>query len=151
MKIVVVATLLTASLVGVAAPAHADDQAPTVDQVVALMAELTDPGRPAASKNDIVTPGFSPDEAGTIDDQLNRMNARGRILPLPFIVTDIESAPNNCAGATIATGGSPRQSTSGKPVLLVNQGGRRLTTHDSAIAEINVLFHEATRYRGYVP
>ena len=50
---------------------------PTVDQVVAVMAELTDPNRPAASKTDIVTPGFAPDEAQTIDDHLNQMNADG--------------------------------------------------------------------------
>ena len=46
---------------------------PTVDQVVAIFAELTDPDKPAASKTDIVTPGFSPEEAGTIDDHLNRI------------------------------------------------------------------------------
>ncbi|WP_428340760.1 hypothetical protein [Mycobacterium sp.] len=115
------------------------------------MAELTDPSKPAANKTDIVTPGFSPDEAGTIDDHLNRMNARGRILPLPFIVTDIQPAPNNLAGATLATGGSPRQSTNGRPIVLVDQGGHWLITHDSAIAEMDVLFREATRYRGYVP
>jgi hypothetical protein len=43
---------------------------PTVDQIAAIMAELTDPNKPAASKTDIVTPGFSPDEAATIDDHL---------------------------------------------------------------------------------
>jgi hypothetical protein len=68
MKIVVAAVLLAASLAGVTVPAtaYADESVPTVDQVVAVMAELTDPGRPAASKTDIVTPGFAPDEAGTI-------------------------------------------------------------------------------------
>ena len=45
------------------------------------MAELTDPNIPAANKNNIVTPGFSPDEAQTIDDHLNQMNGRG-LLPL---------------------------------------------------------------------
>jgi hypothetical protein len=47
MKIVVAATLLAASLV-VPANAQADD-VPTVHQVVAIMAELTDPNVPAAS------------------------------------------------------------------------------------------------------
>ena len=62
------------------ATAHADcsdpDQppctgrVPMVDQVVGIMAELTDPNIPAVNKGDIVTPGFSPDEAGTIDNHL---------------------------------------------------------------------------------
>jgi hypothetical protein len=47
-------------------------------------------------KTDIVTPGFAPDEAGTIDDHLNRMR---NSLPLPFVVTDIQPAPNDFAGA----------------------------------------------------
>jgi hypothetical protein len=75
----------------------------TVDQVLAIMAELTDPNIPAANKADVVTPGFSPEEAGTIDDYLNQMNARGRILPLGFVVTDIQPAPNNSAGVDFAT------------------------------------------------
>jgi hypothetical protein len=73
-----------------AAPAYADDcgdpgqppctgPVPTTDQVVAVMAELTDPNKPAADKTDIVTPGFTPDEAQTIDDHLHRMD--GRTLP----------------------------------------------------------------------
>jgi hypothetical protein len=146
-----VATTLAAALIVTPATAYADEPVPTVDEVVAVMAGLTDPDIPAANKGNIVSPGFAPDEAGTIDDQLNRMNARGRILPLPFIVTDIQPAPNNFAGATLATGGSPRQSTTGRPIVLVDQGGHWLITQDSAIAEMNVLFHEATRYRGYVP
>jgi hypothetical protein len=58
--------------------------------VVAIMAELTDPDIPAANKTNIVTPGFSPDEAGTIDDHLNRSR---RNLPLNFVVTDIHPHP----------------------------------------------------------
>jgi hypothetical protein len=77
-----VATTLAAALIASPATAYADDPVPTVDQVVAIMAELTDPGRPAASKTDIVTPGFAPDEAGTIDDHLRRMD--GRSLPINF-------------------------------------------------------------------
>jgi hypothetical protein len=151
MKTVAAATMLAAFLTVVAPAAAHADSVPAVDEVVAVMAELTDPGIPAVNKGNIVSPGLAPDEAGTIDDQLNRMNARGRILPLPFIVTDIQPAPNNFAGATLATGGSPRQSTNGRPIVLVDQGGHWLITHDSAIAEMNALFHEATRYRGYVP
>jgi hypothetical protein len=70
MKIVTAALLLAASL-AVPATAHADcgdpgqasctGPVPTVDQVVAIMAELTDPNKPAASKSDAITPGFAPE------------------------------------------------------------------------------------------
>jgi hypothetical protein len=62
------------------------------------MAELTDPNRPAASKSGVVIPGLAPDEAGTIDDHLNSLNSRG-YLPYNFVVTDIQPAPDNFAGA----------------------------------------------------
>jgi len=77
MRTAVFAISLALFLTGAATPAsvHADcgDQgqppctgpAPTTDQVVAIMAELTDPDKPAAAKTDIVTPGFTPDEAQT--------------------------------------------------------------------------------------
>jgi hypothetical protein len=118
---------------------------PTVDQVVAIFAELTDPDRPAASKTDIVTPGFSPEEAGTIDDHLNRSR---RNLPLNFVVTNIQPAPNNLAGATLATVGNPRQSTYARPIVLVDQGGRWLITHDSAVIEANAFWSAEDRYMG---
>jgi hypothetical protein len=86
-----------AALIATPAKAYADDPVPTVDQVVAIMAELTDPGRPAASKTDILTPGFSLDEAGTVDDHLHRMDAVGGLLPPKFVVTDIQSAPGGYA------------------------------------------------------
>ena len=111
MKSAAAAMILAASL-SIPATAHADcgdpgqdpcaGPVPTVDQVVAIMAELTDPNRPAASKTDIVTPGFTEEEAGTIDDHLHRMDAFGGLLPPAFVVTDIESAPANTAGATVA-------------------------------------------------
>jgi hypothetical protein len=120
MKIAVTGMLLATSLAGITAPAtaRADDPVPTTDQVLAIMAELTDPNIPAANKGDIVTPGFTPDEAGTIDDHLNRMN--GKQLPLNFVVTDIEPAPTNLAGATLATVGAP----SPKQLRQTNSAGR---------------------------
>jgi hypothetical protein len=145
MKIAVTGMLLAATL---AAPATAQaDDGPSVDQVVAIMAELTDPDIPAANKGNIVTPGFSPDEAGTIDDHLNRSR---RQLPLNFVVTDIQSAPNNFAGATLATVGNPRQSTYARPIVLVDQGGHWLLTHDSAITEMDAFWSAADRST-YVP
>ena len=152
MKIAAAALLLAASL-AVPATAHADcgdpgqppctGPVPTVDQVVAILDKLTDPGIPAVSKTDIVAPGFSPDEAGTIDDHLNRMNAHGGILPLPFVVTDIQPAPNNFAGATLETNGSILQGTRPRPIVLVDQGGHWLITHDTAMTELDVFWRAA--------
>ena len=116
---------------------------PTVDQVVAIMADLTDPDIPAANKTDIVAPGFSPDEAGTIDDHLNRMRAPS--LPLPFIVSDIEPAPDSLAGATLATAGGFHQRTLPSPIVLVSHGGHWSITHDSAMSEMNLFWETAER------
>ena len=111
MKLAVAAMILAA---GITAPAtaHADcgdpgqdpctGPVPTVDQVVAVMVELTDPNKPSASKTDIVTPGFDPEEAGKADDHLHRMDVAG-LLPLPFIITNIQPAPNNFAGSVTGT------------------------------------------------
>ena len=106
------------------------------------MAELTDPDVPAANKGNVVTPGFSPGEAGTIDDHLNRERKH---LPLPFVVADIQPAPDNWAGATLATAGGPRQHTHARPVVLVSQGGHWLLTHDSAMAELDAFWHAEHR------
>jgi hypothetical protein len=153
MKIVAAALLLAASL-AVPAPAHADcgdpgqdpctGPVPTVDQVVGIMQQLTDPNIPAASKGNIVTPGFSPDEAGTIDDHLHRMNAVG-LLPLHFVVTDVQPAPNNFAGATVANTGSFRQITPAGPIVLVDQGGHWLLTQHSAMSAMDAYWYNANR------
>jgi hypothetical protein len=147
MKAAVSAVVLAASLTGVVTPAmaHADEPVPTTDEVVAIMAELTDPNIPAANKGNIVTPGFSPDEAGTIDDHLNRMLAHGGILPLGFVVSDIQPTANSSAGATLATGGNARERTYARPILLVDQGGHWRITHDSATDELDAFWRAASR------
>ena len=137
-----VATTLAAALIPTPAMAYAD-AVPTTDKVVAVLAGLTDPNIPAANKTNVVTPGFAPEEAGTIDDHLNRMNAFGGILPLPFVVTDIEPAPNDSAGATVEITGSFRQRTNPHPIVLVDQGGHWLITHDTAMAEMDVIWQAA--------
>jgi hypothetical protein len=148
MKIVTAALLLAASL-AVPATGHADcgdpgqdpctGPVPSADQVVGIMAELTDPGRPAASKTDIVTPGFAPDEAGTIDDRLNNLNGRGYI-PFHFDVTDIQPAPGNTAGATVAVPNTfPYRSVHPCPIVLVNQGGHWMIVHDAAMVWLNAM------------
>ena len=147
MKTVAAAVLLAASLAA-PATAHADD-VPSVDQVVAIMAELTDPDIPAANKGNIVTPGFSPDEAGTIDDHLNRM--RHRSLPLNFVVSDIQPAANDIAGATVATVGNAYQRTVAKPIVLVDQSGHWLITHDTAVSELDLFWRAASRHIAVVP
>jgi hypothetical protein len=141
-----IATTLAAALIASPAKAYADS-VPTVDQVVAVLAELTDPNIPGANKGNIVTPGFSPDEAGTIDDHLNRMNAfwGGVLLPPNFVVTDIQPAPANMAGATVATTGGYKRRTHPRPIVLVNQGGHWLITHDTAVNELDAIWDATFR------
>lgn len=155
-RVVMAAALIAAPAVVVTAalPAYADcgdpgqpactGPVPTVDEVVALFARLTDPDVPAANKTDVVTPGFTPEEAGTIDDHLNRMNA-DRLLPLNFVVTDIQPAPANLAGATLSVAGGFWQVAYPKPIVLVDQGGHWLITHDSAMTEMGVFWFDANR------
>jgi hypothetical protein len=81
MKSTAVAVLLAVALIAAPATAYADcgdpgqdpctGPVPTIDQVVAIMAELTDPNKPAADKTDIVTPGFTRaiDRSTTADRQ----------------------------------------------------------------------------------
>ncbi len=113
------------------------------------MSELTDPNIPAADKGNVVTPGFSPEEAATIDDHLHRMQAVN-IVPLSFVVTDIEPAPDSSAGATLATTGSFHQFTRPGPIVLVDQNGHWLITHDTAITVMNAFWYNATRRRPIV-
>ena len=151
-----IATTMAAALIASPATAYADCRdpgqdpctgpIPSVDEVVAIMDKLTDADIPAVSKTDIVTPGFSPDEAQKLDDRLNRM--RGPALPEHFVVTDIQPAPNNFAGATVASVGNPRQSTYPRPIVLVEQGGHWLITHDTALAKLESLYQAAVRHMG---
>jgi hypothetical protein len=117
---------------------------PTVDQVMAILGELTDPNIPAANKGNIVSPGFSPDEAGTIDDRLKQMNADG-LLPLGFVVTDIRSAPANLAGATVTSTGGFHQRSAPGPIVLVDQAGHWLITHDTAWTALDNFWYNANR------
>ena len=156
MKLVIATIAAAAALtvVPATAPAYADcgepgqppcgGPVPTVDDVGAILAKLTDPNIPAANKGNIVTPGFAPDEAGTIDDHLNRLNASG-YLPFNFVVTDIQPAPNNIAGATVAVPNGVRGTAPG-PIVLADQGGRWLITHETAMTALNVFWYNATRH-----
>lgn len=148
------AVLITApvTIVTAAPPAHADcgdpgqppcnGPVPTVDQVIDIMNALFNPNIPALDKSTIVTPPFTPDEAATIDDHLNRMGTRGS-LPTNWVVTNIQSAPNNFAGTTIAS------SISGAgPVVFVDQGGHWMITHDSAWTALDNIWYNVNRRGG---
>jgi hypothetical protein len=153
MKIAAAAMLLAVASVTAPAIARADcgepdepactGPVPTVDQVVALLAELMDPNRPNEDKNDVVTPDLSPESIGYLDTYLDgRLNAHGDF-PYDFVVTDIQPAPNNFAGATVAThANGHRTTTKPFPIVLVNQSGRWLLTRKSAINSVSeVLMH----------
>jgi hypothetical protein len=141
-----IATALAAALIVSPATAYADP-VPTTDEVVAVMAKLTDPGIPVVNKGDIVTPGLAPDEAGTADDHLNSLNSRG-YLPFNFIVTDIQPAPGNFAGATVtAPKDFPYKSIPPVPIVLISQSGHWSITHDAAMAFLNQIW-SSTRHRG---
>lgn len=149
---------MAAALITARAAAHADcgdpgqepctGPVPTVDQVVGIMDALTDDSVPAANKGNIVAPGFSPDEVGDIDNLLRRLHVGGMCgsyLPARFIVTDIQPAPNDFAGATLAVP-SGRRSTPPGPIVLVEQHGHWLITHDTATAALDAFDYNATRY-----
>jgi hypothetical protein len=87
-----------------------------------------------------VTPGFSPDEAGTVDDHLHRMDAFGGLLPPNFVVTDIQPAPGNFAGATVATSGGYKHATHPRSIVLINQGGHWLITNDTAMTVLDAIW-----------
>ncbi len=158
MKIAAAALLLGASLV-VPATSHADcgepeqpactGSVPAVDQVLDDMAELTNPSIPAINKGNVVTPGFSPEEAATVDDHLNRTNAAG-LLPYPFVVTDIVSAPANFAGVTVTAMGTFNQQSAPQYIVLFDRGGHWLITHDAAWAMLDHFWSNANRHRPVV-
>jgi hypothetical protein len=140
MKTIAAAILIAAPLV-VPATANADcgdpgqdlctGPVPTADEVMAIMGELTDPNIPAANKGDIVTPPFDDRQARGVDAILNYCRTWG-MLPVPFIVTDIQPAPNNMAGATVSNPRTWHLRAGGGPVVLVNQGGRWMITSETA-------------------
>lgn len=144
MKIAVTGMLLAASLAGTTAPATAHaDEVPTVDEVMAVVSGLIDSDIPAANKADIVTPGFTPEEAQEIDDHLHDMDAR-RYPPMNIVVSNIQPAPNNHAGATLAAHNGIKTTPPGQ-IVLVEQNGHRLITHDTAKTALDAFWHNSYR------
>jgi len=157
MKTAFAAMLLFAAFVATPATAHADcgdpgqppctGSVPTVDQVTDVMNALFDPNIPALNKTNVVTPGFTPEEAATIDDHLHSMDNVG-LLPLGWNVTNIQPAPANFAGATIAsTGRWWTQNGAPDPNVFVDQGGHWLITHDSAWTALDNTWYNVNRRR----
>ncbi|WP_343577495.1 hypothetical protein [Mycobacterium sp.] len=154
MKTAVAVMLLALASVTAPAIAHADcgdpgqpactGPVPTVDQVVADMAELTDPNIPAINKGNVVSPGFNPEEAATVDDHLNRTNAAG-LLAYNFVVTDIVPAPDNFAGVTVTVTGSFNQASAPQHIVLIDRSGHWLITHDAAWTMLDHFWYNATR------
>jgi hypothetical protein len=148
-----VATAMAAALIVSPATAYADcgdpgqdpctGPVPTVEQVVDIMKQLTDPNIPAVNKGNVITPPFTAEEAATLDHQLQVID--GPALPLPFIVTNIQPAPNNFAGATVETGGNRYQHTWPRSIVLVEEDGRWKITHDTAMPELHAFWLNGSR------
>ena len=147
------ASVLTATMIATPAPAHADcgdpgqdpctGPVPTVDEVVGIMQQLTDPNIPAVNKGNVITPPFTAEEAATLDHPLQVID--GPALPLPFIVTNIQPAPNHYAGATVETGGNRYQHTWPRSIVLVEQDGHWKITHDTAMPELHAFWLNGSR------
>jgi len=116
---------------------------PTVDQVMAIVNELINSDIPAANKTDIVTPGFTPDEAREIDDHLHDMDAR-RYPPMNIVISNIQPAPNNSAGATLSARNGFKTTPPG-PILLIEQNGHWLITHDTAKTLLDAFWNNSWR------
>lgn len=156
MRIAVTAVLLATTFTGLAVPATAaaacgdigqslcTGAIPTADEVLAVMAELTDPNIPAANKSNIVAPGFTPEEAQTIDERLRETQEAG-LLPYHFVVSDIQPAPNNSAGATVTSVGGFHEESAPEPIGLINRGGHWLIAHDTAVTALEHFWHNANR------
>jgi len=71
--------------------------------------------------------------------------------PPNFVVTDIEPAPANFAGATVATTGGYKHATRPRPIVLINQGGHWQITHDSAMTVLDALWNAGQRVPAYGP
>jgi hypothetical protein len=138
-------SVLMATMIAIPATAHADT-VPSVDQVTALLTELMDPNKPNADKNDVVTPDLSPDNVGLLDKYLDAsLNAKGD-WPYDFGVTDIQQAPNNTAGATVATHANGHPTTANPtPIVLVNQNGHWLMDRKAAMNYVLQVFSHYQR------
>lgn len=55
------------------------------------------------------------------------------------------------AGATLATAGSFHQVSAPGPIVLADQGGHWLITHDTAMTALDAFWYNANRRHRFVP
>jgi hypothetical protein len=149
--------ILAAALIASPATAYADcgqdgqpactGPVPTVDEVTAMMGELADPNIPATGKNDIVSPPFNDDQAQKFDTMMGLLRLES-IVPVNWTVTDIESAPNNTAGATVSNPAAWHERAGTGPIVLVLQNGRWMLSHQTAVNRVANLARNQTHVHG---
>lgn len=144
----VLVAAVAALLLGIAPDAGADgDAVPTPGQVADILNRVLDPNLDTQDKSAVVAPGLSPEDETQIDAALGRLTLRNR-LPLDFVITDIQPAPNNYAGATVAAANLPGLPPT--PVVLNRQGDQWKITDDTLTPLMYAIWH-AARHRAVVP
>src|SRR5690625_2225450 len=140
---IVLVAAVAALLLGIAPHAGADgDAVPTPGQVADILNRVLDPNLDTQDKSTVVTPGLSPEDENQIDAALGRLTLRNR-LPLNFVITDIQPAPNNYAGATVAASNLPGLAPT--PVVLNRQGDHWKIADDTLTPLMYAIWHAARR------
>jgi hypothetical protein len=62
-----------------------------------------------------------------------------------IVISNIQPAPSNLAGATLAAYNG-KKTTPPRPIVLVGQGGHWLLTHDTAKAALDAFWISSNRY-----
>ncbi len=155
----VIAAALVAAPVAVvtAAPGYADcgdpgqppctGPVPTPDEVAAILNRVLDPNLDMQDKSTVVTPGLSPEDENQIDAALGRLTLRN-YLPLDFVITNIQPAPNNYAGATVAASNLWRLPPT--PVVLNRQGNQWKITDDTLTPLMYAIWHAARHVNAFL-
>ena len=119
------------------------DAVPTPDQVANILNRVLDPDLNLQDKSTVVTPGLSSEDEPQIDAALTRLTLRYPP-PLDFVVTDIQPAPNDDAGATVAAANLPGLSPT--PVVLNRQGNQWKITENTLMPLIQAIYHAARHH-----
>ncbi|MBS9534652.1 hypothetical protein KIH27_13750 [Mycobacterium sp. M1] len=137
-----------ALLLGMASTAVADPGAvPTPDQVGDILNRVLDPNVDSADKSAVITPSLSPEDETQIAAAQRRLIFWNR-LPLDFVVTDIQPAPIDYAGATVAAANLWELPPT--PIVLNRQGGQWKVTDDTLTPLMYAIWHAARdRNRGF--
>lgn len=132
-----------------AAPASADcgdpgqtpcaGPVPSPDEVAGILNQLTDPDTPDPAKSALVDGGLSSKKLAELDQRADKLDQCGYI-PMKFVVTDIEPAPNNYAGASVSV---PSPSIWPMPLVLVERDGQWLVTRDTLLKILDALWSES--------